>query len=98
LSTKGIIKNKLNNELDKKTKIVAQFMSLYKFKQRLEYKCQVKKIGYEEIDEAYTTKACTKCGYKNEVGKKRYIKCAFCKLSIDRDFNGARNIMLRGTN
>ena len=98
LGTKGIIKKKLNNELDKKTKIVAQYMSLYKFKQRLQYKCLQKKIGYKEEDEAYTTKACTRCGYKNEVGSKRHIKCDFCKLSIDRDFNGARNIMLRGTN
>lgn len=98
LSTKGIIKKKLNNELDANNKIVAQFMGLYKFKQRLKYKCLSKGIGYKEIDEAYTTMTCSNCAYKNDVGMKRHIKCAFCKLSIDRDFNAARNILLKGTN
>ena len=98
LSTKGIIKTKTNNQLNVLDKITAQYMGLYKFKQRLAYKCLSKSIGYKEVDEAYTTMACTRCAYKNNVGMKRHIKCAFCKLSIDRDFNGARNILLRGTN
>ena len=72
-------------------------MSLYKFKQRLQYKCLCKNIGYKEINEAYTTKTCTRCVYLNEVGRKRKIKCSFCELIIDRDFNGARNILLKGT-
>jgi len=97
MSTKSIISNKLDNQLDDNIKRVAQHMSLYKFRQRLAYKCLQKSIGYIDIDEAYTTMTCTKCGYKNDVKKKKQIKCRLCKLNIDRDFAGARNIMLRGT-
>ena len=98
LSTKGIIKNKSNNNLDRRNKIGAQYMSLFKFKERLKYKCLRINVGYMEIDEAYTTMSCSKCGYQNDVGLKREIKCDFCNLKINRDFNGARNIMLRGIN
>lgn len=98
LSTKDIIKNKSNNWLQANDKITAQYMGLFKFKQRLQYKCLLKSVGYKEVDEAYTTMACSRCTYQNNVGNKRHIKCSFCKLSIDRDFNGARNILLKGTN
>lgn len=96
MSTKSIIKNKVGNELDDNLKRVAQHMSLCKFRQRLAYKCLQKSVGYADINEAYTTTACTGCGYKNAVYKKKVIKCHFCKLKIDRDFGGARNVFLRG--
>jgi putative transposase len=96
LSTKEIVKNRANNVLDRITKRLALLMGLSKFKQRLAYKCTIRKVGCGEVDEAYTTKTCTKCGFKNEtIGAKKVINCGFCKLKIDRDFNGARNIMLR---
>ena len=97
MSTKSIISNKLDNQLNDNLKRVAQHMRLYEFRQRLEYKCLQRMVGYMNIDEAYTTMTCTKCGYKNDVKKKKVINCKFCKLKIDRDFSGARNIMLRGT-
>lgn len=96
LSTKRIISKELNNELDDDLKRVASHMGLYKFRQRLEYKCQQKSVGYSIINEAYTTMTCTKCCYKNDVYRKKVINCQFCKLKIDRDFNGARNILLHG--
>ena len=98
LSTKSIISNKLNNQLSDNIKRVSQHMSLHKFKMRLEYKCSQKNVGFIEVDEAYSTMTCTRCCYKNDVKKKKEIKCNFCQLIIDRDFNGARNILLRGTN
>ncbi len=94
MSTKGIINNESNTKLKANIKRVAQHMKLYQFRQRLEYKCQLKSIGYAVIDESYTTMTCTKCGYRNDVRSKHHIKCRFCKLEIDRDFNGARNILL----
>lgn len=97
MSTKSIISNESKNQLDDNIKRVAQHMSLHKFRMRLAYKCQQKSIGYSDVDEAFTTMACTRCGYKNDVGKKKKIHCSFCKLKIDRDFAGGRNILLRGT-
>jgi transposase len=41
-------------------------MSLFKFKQRLQYKCFRNNIGYTEVDEAYTSKTCTGCSYFNK--------------------------------
>jgi len=71
-------------------------MKLYKFKQRLAFKCKQRKIGYTEIDEAYTSKTCTTCGcLKTDLGKARIYKCDFCNLEIDRDNGGARNIFLK---
>lgn len=62
-------------------------MKLYQFKQR--------KIGYTEIDEAYTSKTCTRCGFlKTNLGKARTYKYNFCNLKIDRNYGGARNIFL----
>jgi transposase len=71
-------------------------MSLFKFKQRLQYKCLRNNIGYTEVDEAYTSKTCTGCSYFNKnLGKRKIFNCAICKLIIDRDINGARNILLK---
>ena len=97
MSTKSIISNKLSNQLDSNIKRVAQYMSLHKFRMRLAYKCLQRTVGYADIDEAYTTMSCTRCGYKNDVKCKKTIKCKFCHLKIDRDFSGARTILLRGT-
>jgi len=73
LSTKGIVNNKTGN-LNNNTKRVGSMMSLYKFKERLKYKCSINNTSYMEIDESYTSKTCSKCGYykKNLGGSKIY--------------------------
>lgn len=48
-----------------------------------------------EVGESYTTKTCTFCGYQNNVGNKKVIKCASCGRKADRDFAGSRNIAFR---
>ena len=46
--------------------------------------------------EAYTTKTCTRCGeINNNVGCNIIFICNKCGLRIGRDFNGARNILLK---
>jgi len=95
LSTKNIIQNNSKNNLNGYIKRIASLMKLYQFKQRLAFKCKQRKIGYTEIDEAYTSKTCTSCGcLKTNLGKARTYKCDFCNLKIDRDYGGARNIFL----
>jgi putative transposase len=69
----------------------------YRFRQRLiakarEYpNCQV-----IVVNEAYTSKTCGRCGRINwNLGGKRMFRCSHCGLEIDRDLNGARNIMIK---
>lgn len=48
------------------------------------------------VDEAYTSKTCTSCGVINEkLGGSKVFKCKHCKMVLDRDYNGARNIFLK---
>lgn len=71
-------------------------LSHYKFKLRLAEKTS--EIGTKLLisNEAYTSKTCTSCGKLNyELGNSKTFNCPSCNLQIDRDVNGARNIMLR---
>jgi len=43
--------------------------------------------------EPYTSKTCTRCGYLNNVGSAKTLDCKACFLRLDRDVNGARNIL-----
>ena len=70
----------------------------YRFKQRLlankarEYPwCKVL-----IVDEAYTSKTCGMCGHIHQsLGGNKVFRCPHCSFEIDRDVNGARNILLR---
>jgi putative transposase len=49
-----------------------------------------------EVNESYTSKTCSKCGYQNETLRNNNVfNCNDCKLKIGRDSNAAKNIMLR---
>jgi putative transposase len=81
------------------SKIVRSMMnwSHYKFRRMLmdkvsEYKSKCVIICSEE----YTSKTCTRCGeLKLNLGGNRTYVCDKCGLRIDRDINGARNILLK---
>lgn len=50
----------------------------------------------EVVDESYTSKTCTNCGYiKGNLHGEKVFNCDKCKLVIDRDINGSRNILLK---
>lgn len=71
-------------------------LSHYKFKLRLAQKASENDSKIIICNESYTSKTCTGCGELNEsLGKSKTFNCPSCKLCIDRDINGARNIMLR---
>ena len=68
--------------------------SHYKFKQFLKFKAEEYSCKVIEVNEAYTSKTCGKCGKMQNIGSKKIMKCS-CGLELDRDLNGARNIFLK---
>ena len=69
----------------------------YQFKQRLLFKRQEYPWCKVVIcDEAYTSKTCGRCGALHQkLGGNKTFKCPSCCLVLDRDVNGARNILLK---
>lgn len=95
MSAKGIIRNG-RSVLSAMDKRVVSSLSFYKFRQRLEYKCKIKRLGYKVVDERYTSKVCSNCGWlhKNLNGNKKF-KCGECGIQVDRDVNGCRGIYIK---
>ena len=71
--------------------------SHYRFRQRLLNKSQLYSWSTVSIvNEAYTSKTCGACGTINKkLEDKKTFKCNTCGVVMDRDANGARNILLR---
>lgn len=67
-----------------------------KFYTRLEQYCGLTKSRIVTCTEEYTSITCGKCGELNHaLGSSKSFVCPRCKVEIDRDFNAARNILLK---
>ena len=78
------------------SKLIMYMFSFYKFKSKLEWKCQKHGKTLIIVDESYTSKTCGSCGHLNtKLGSSETFTCESCNLNIDRDYNGARNILLK---
>lgn len=96
LSTKNIVSNKNVNNLSSMTKKMAQIIRLYEFKQRLQYKCEIRGVKYKCVDEKYTSKICSNCGnIKEDLGDAKIYECNKCGIKIGRDVNGSRMIYIK---
>lgn len=70
--------------------------SHYKFREIMIHKAQKHYVNLILCKEQWTSKTCTRCGFiKNDLGANKVYNCDSCKLTVDRDYNGARNIMLK---
>ena len=70
----------------------------YQFKTKLQHLCHLAGSELTIVCEAYTTRTCTQCGViNNNVGGAKVFKCCNpdCCIEVDRDINGARNILLK---
>lgn len=95
MSVKGIT-NKETSKITKMTKRIAYRLKFYQFRQRLEYKCNANHINYIKVNESYTSKICSKCGFVNDkLGSNKIYNCPNCKIQLDRDINGARGILIK---
>lgn len=90
--TKKIIEK---NNLSKETKRGLLSLRHYDFKERLKMAGDTYGKKIEIVTEEYTSKTCGSCGKLNNVGKERIYSCLSCNLVCDRDYNGARNILLK---
>ena len=70
---------------------------------QLQYKAIAQGVVFEEVDEAYTTQACSCCGTLSQSSPKgraglgiREWTCVDCGAVHDRDINAARNILALG--
>jgi len=85
-----------NIKLDSKTSRNLMCISYYKFLSKLKSRCKEYDIELVIRPEYYTSKTCTKCGnIKPDLKNADTYVCKNCNLKIDRDTNGARNILLR---
>jgi putative transposase len=87
--TQGMVRK--GSCLGKSTKYAMLHLEFYKFKVR----ALQSDLPVSIVQEWFTTKTCGCCGHVNNVGSRKVFKCAQCNLVIDRDFNGARNILLK---
>jgi hypothetical protein len=68
----------------------------YRFQQRLLFKCRQHNCRIAIVDESYTSKTCSACGALDyKLGGKKVYRCSSCKMVMDRDINGAKNIFLK---
>jgi transposase len=70
--------------------------SLRHFDFQCKMRCLCDKYGKRLylVSEEYTSKTCGGCGIVNNVGGSKDYKCK-CGVDIDRDMNGARNILIK---
>jgi putative transposase len=91
--TQGMMKG---NQLSSSTKLEMSCLSHYRFKRRLQSAFASNEFSNVHIvKEHYTSKTCGNCGTQYKVGSGEIYNCQNCGLIIDRDVNGARNILLK---
>ncbi|WP_242050102.1 zinc ribbon domain-containing protein, partial [Planktothricoides raciborskii] len=70
--------------------------SHYKFAENLKQMAARNGVIVVRCNESFTSKTCPKCGQIHEkLGANKKFQCPKCGYIAPRDWNGARNIMLR---
>jgi putative transposase len=71
-------------------------LSFYKFMQHLEFKAKEYNCHFRLVSEFMTSKTCYNCDkVKLDLKNDNIFNCNHCKKSIERDLNGAVNILRR---
>ena len=97
MKIKSII-NKAKRNINKNIVKDIIYKSPYKLKCKLISQCEKYHTKIEVVDESYTSVTCGNCLKRKEKGElkgSRLYECNYCGIKIDRDYNGARNILLK---
>ncbi len=87
---------KSGRKLNKRTARNMLSWSHYKFQQHLIQMANRHNVLVVSCNESYTSKTCPECGHVHkQLGGNKKFHCPKCGYSAHRDWNGARNIMLR---
>jgi transposase len=88
--------NKLKRNISKECVKLMLNWSHFKFRQKLKEKAQETNSIVHEVSEHYTSKTCSNCGNINwNLGNNRVYKCKICKFESGRDWQAAKNILLK---
>lgn len=83
-------------KLYSKVKRMMETLGFNKFQKKLALACYKHNSKIYFVTEEYTSKTCTCCGeINNDLGGLREFNCTQCGLILDRDINGARNILIK---
>lgn len=95
-ATKQMVR-KAQRKINSKTARMMLTFSHYTFRQIMLHKARFfSNVRIHIVNESYTSKTCTRCGVINDrLGGSKVFRCRSCGLCIDRDINGARNILIR---
>lgn len=66
-----------------------------RFRQRLAYQAKKYNVKLEIVPEYMTTKTCSNCSNKQNVGNSKIFHCNKCGMETGRDINAAKNIRYR---
>ncbi len=70
--------------------------SFHELQRQIEYKAKWEGVPLEYVWASRTSQTCSQCGFINKALKyERGWLCPICGAILDRDYNGARNILLR---
>lgn len=71
--------------------------SHFRFKQHLHHKArEYTGVHIKDVTEEWTSKTCSCCGNINDrLGRSKVFKCPHCDVVMDRDANGAKNILIK---
>ena len=69
--------------------------SHYRFRAFLKHKALMRGKEVVVVDEAYTTKGCSRCGRVTEIGGSKTFRCQHCGLCAPRDAKSARDIFVK---
>ena len=88
---------KPGRNINSKTARSMMTWSHYRFQQRLINKArEYSHVNVLIVDEPYTSKTCGNCGaIHHKLGGNKTFTCPTCHITMDRDANGARNILLK---
>ena len=97
LDLKSMIKKSKRN-INKNVVRELLYKRISKLEKKLESVCEKYETKLHIIDESYTSLTCSNCMQvkeKKELGGKRIYNCLHCGITMDRDYNASKNIMLK---